>query len=218
MMTIKYNALKRRNNEILTKTQLKIMQLFTSRITDSFSIRQVEKELGIDYSLVYRATKPLIVKYELLTQTEYGRIALNFRRHHDVISYVEYLRRNEFLKKPKNTDLSMCFESFIKNFKEESFALIVFGSVVNEIKPRDIDVLLIVDNAKKTESSESFLHNISRDYELDKKLHIVCISYESVYEMLEKREQRNIMNEILNKHILIHGAELFYRLLDRGRK
>ena len=40
---------------------------------------------------------------------------------------------------------------------------------------------------------------------------------ESVYEMLGKREQRNVLNEVLNKHILIHGAELFYRLVDRGR-
>ncbi len=194
------------------------MQFFTGRITESFSIRQVERELGIDYSLVHRAIKPLIDEHKLLKETEHNRVMLNFREHHGALSYVEYLRKDELLNKPRNKDLAMCFETFIKKFKEESFALLLFGSIVNKSDPGDIDVLLIVDSTDKTESSEAFLHNTSRDYELDEKLHIVCISYESAYEMLGKREQKNVINEVLNKHIIIHGAELFYRLLDRGRK
>ncbi|MBS3138340.1 hypothetical protein J4207_01400 [Candidatus Woesearchaeota archaeon] len=203
---------------ILTKTQFRIMQLFTSRLTESFSIRQVERELNIDYSLVYRAIKPLIAKYKLLKKTEHDRIIVNFREHHSVLSYIEYVRSNELLCKPKHKDLAMCLESFIKKFKEESFVLLLFGSIVNKPEPRDIDVLLIVDKTDKTESSEAFLRNVSRDYEINEKLHIVCVSYESVYEMLGTREQRNVLNEVLNKHLIIHGAELFYRLLDRGRK
>ena len=203
---------------ILTKTQLRIMQFFTGRITESFSIRQVERELKIDYSLVHRAIKPLIDKYKLLKETEHNRVTLNFREHHNTLSYAEYLCRDELLNKPRNKYLAMCLETFIKKFNEENFALLLFGSVVNKNDPRDIDVLIIVDSTDKTESSEAFLHNVSRDYELDEKLHIVCISYESVYEMLSKREQRNVINEVLNKHIIVHGAELFYRLIDRGRK
>lgn len=202
---------------VLTKTQLCIMQFFTSRITESFSIRQVERELNIDYSLVHRAIKPLINEHHLLKKTEHSRIILNFREHHNTLSYVEYLRRDKLLSKPKYKDLAMCLEAFIKKFKEESFVLMLFGSVTNKTNPRDIDVLLIVDSMDKVESAEAFLHNISRDYELDKKLHIVCITYKSVYEMLGKREQSNVMNKVLNKHIIVHGAELFYRLLNRGR-
>lgn len=194
------------------------MQLFTGRITESFSIRQVERELNVDYSLVHRAIKPLIDKHKLLNETEHGRVVLNFREHHNILTYAEYLSRDTLLNKPKQRDVRMCLDAFIKKFKEESFVLLLFGSVVNKTDPRDIDVLLIVNSTDKTESAEAFLHNVSRDYELDEKLHIVCISYESVYEMLGKREQCNVMNEVLNKHIIVHGAELFYRLLDRGRK
>ena len=35
--------------------------------------------------------------------------------------------------------------------------------------------------------------------------------------MLSKHDEKNIMNEILNKHIILYGAELFYRLIERGR-
>lgn len=206
----------KRASMILTKTQLRIMQFFTSKITEQFSIRQVERELNIDYSLVHRAIKPLIEKYKLLKLTN-SRLVLNFREYGNILSYVEYLRRDEFLNKPRNTDLALCMDAFIKKFKEEAFILLIFGSAVIKNNPRDIDILLIVDNADKIESSDLFLHNISRDYMLDEKLHIVCVSYKSAYEMLSKREQRNVMNEVLNKHLLVYGAELFYRLLDRGR-
>lgn len=203
---------------ILTKTQLKIMQLFTAKAIELFTIRQVERELNIDYSLVHRAITPLIKEHTLLILNKQGRLSLNIRNSHDTLAYVEYLRRNEFLKNTKNRYLAMCLKEFIKKFKEESFVLAVFGSAVNKDNPRDIDILLIVDQAEKIESAEKQLYNISRNYELDKLFHIVCISFESVYEMLSKREERNVMNEVLNKHLIIYGAELFYRLIERGRK
>jgi hypothetical protein len=38
------------------------------------------------------------------------------------------------------------------------------------------------------------------------------------YEMLARRDEANLMNEILNKHVILHGAELFYRLILMGRR
>ena len=61
----------------------------------------------------------------------------------------------------------------------------------------------------------SFLHNIASNYDLPFEERV--IGFESVYEMLSKRDEKNMMNEILNKHILLYGAELFYRLIERAR-
>jgi hypothetical protein len=36
--------------------------------------------------------------------------------------------------------------------------------------------------------------------------------------MLGSRDENNVMNQILNKHLILYGAELFYRLLRQGRK
>lgn len=203
---------------MLTKTQAKIMQVFVSQITELFSVRSIERILKMNYSLVHRAIRPLIEKRKLLRLNKQNYLSLNYRENHYTLAYIEYLRRNEFLKKAHNTDLAMCLQDFVDKFQEESFVLLIFGSAVNKNNPRDIDILLIVDDIKKTEPSELFLHNISRSYKLEEKLHIVAIPYGSVYEMLGLREQSNVMNEVLNKHIIIHGAELFYRLLKRGRK
>ena len=46
----------------------------------------------------------------------------------------------------------------------------------------------------------------------------MTLSFESVYEMLVRRDEKNLMNEILDKHIILYGAELLYRLIQKGRR
>lgn len=193
------------------------MELFTSQITELFTMRSIERLLKMQFSLVQYAIKPLKEK-KLITLNKQNLLSLNYPENHDVLSYVEYVRRDKFLSKPKNKALAMFLKDFVKNFKEQSFILLIFGSAVTSDKPNDIDILLMVDDVKKTDPSEKFLYNTSRNYSIGKELHITTISYESVYEMLTKREKLNVMNEVLNKHLIIYGAEIFYRLLTRGRE
>ncbi len=116
----------------------------------------------------------------------------------------------------KHKDLRLFTDEIITKIKEDNFILLLFGSAVNSNKPRDIDILLIVDSTDKIEFHEKFLHNVSSNYNLPFEERV--ISFESVYEMLSKRDELNIMNEILNKHIILYGAELFYRLIQKGRQ
>lgn len=193
------------------------MELFTSQITELFTMRGIERLLKMQFSLVQYAIKPLKEK-KLITLNKQNLLSLNYQENHDVLSYVEYIRRNKFLSKSKNKALAMFIKDFVKNFKEQSFVLLIFGSAVISNKPNDIDILLIVDDIKKTDPSEKFLYNTSRNYSIGKELHITTISYESVYEMLIKREKVNVMNEVLNRHLIMYGAEIFYRLLTRSRE
>ena len=202
---------------MLTKNQIRIMELFTSQITGLFTMRGTERHLKMRFSLVQYAIKPLKEK-KLIILNRQNFLSLNYQNNHDVLSYVEYGRRNKFLSRPRNRALAMFLRDFVDNFKENSFILLVFGSAVTSDKPNDIDILLIVDDVKKTEPSEKFLYNTSRNYAISKELHINAISHEGVYEMLGKRDKINLMNEVLNNHLIIYGAELFYRLLKKGRE
>jgi len=193
------------------------MELFTSQMTELFTMRGIERVIKMRFSLVQYAIKP-IKERRLIKANKQNFLYLNYKENHDVLAYVEYIGRNKFLSKAKNKVLAMFLKDFVNNFKEKSFVLLIFGSAVKSGNPNDIDILLIVDDVKKTDSSEKFIYNTSRNYNLDKDLHITVISYESVYEMLSKREKVNIMNEVLNKHIIIYGAELFYRLITGARE
>lgn len=198
----------------LNKSTVKILQLFTGHITESFTLREVARRQKMHVSLAHRAIRPLI-EQNIVRQDKHKNLSLNYKIHHETLAFVEYIRRDELLNKAKYKDIILFAEEIINKIKENSFILLVFGSAVDSDKPRDIDILLIVDDINKVEFHEKFLHNISSNYNLPFEERV--INFESVYEMLAKRDEMNVMNEILNKHIILYGAELFYRLIQKGR-
>ena len=199
---------------MLTKSQIKILQLFVSKITENFSLIEVSRLLEMQYKVVYRAMKVLVKEKYILADNK--RYKLNYKLNHQVLSYVEFLRSDELLGRKKNGILSLFVNDLINKLKEEQFVLVVFGSTVETKDPRDVDILLVVDNIDKVEAIERQVKVISRMFTLDFDINVV--PYESVYEMLEERDQMNLINEVLNKHIIVYGSELFYRMLAKGWK
>jgi hypothetical protein len=197
---------------MITKTQIRIMKLFTSKITERISLRGAGKELGIHQALTYRASKYLIEKKLIIPNDE--KYILNYKENHQDLAYFEHLRSKEFLD--KNKTLTLLREDIVNKLSFGYFTLIIFGSTVINSKPKDLDLLLIVEKTDEIELAEKQLYNITRNY--DSNIHPIVISFESVYEMLSLRDNKNVMNEILNKHLILYGAELFYRLLKKGRK
>lgn len=196
----------------LNKSTARILQFFVGYITESFTLREVARRLKMHVSLTHRSIQPLIAS-KIIEQDKHKNLILNYKNHHETLVFAEYLRRDNFLEKHK--DIKLFRDEVINKIKEDNFALLVFGSAVESSKPRDIDILLIVDSTEKIEFHEKFLHNIASNYDLPFEERV--IGFKSVYEMLVKRDERNIINEILNKHIILCGAELFYRLIERGR-
>ena len=197
-----------------TKTQTKIMEFFVSKITRRFSLRSVGKELKMHQALMYRASRPLIEDKLIIPDGE--SYVLNYKKNHQELAYFEHLKSKEFLSKPKNKTLAMFAEDIVEKFPYGYFMIIVFGSSVINPNPRDIDILLIIEKTKDIESAEKELYNISRNYTLN--LHTIVISFESVFEMLGSRDDKNVMNQALNNHLVLYGAELFYKLIKMGRK
>jgi predicted nucleotidyltransferase len=198
---------------MLTKTQLKILELFVSNLTKRFGIREVARILKMNNSLVHRNIIPLIEE-NVLIKDDKGHLILNFRKNHDILTYVEYERKNKFLNKNKN--ISLMLNEIIKEFPYGYFVTLIFGSTVTDKKPRDLDLLIIIENTEDIENAEKYLYNIVKNYSLP--IHSLIISFESVYEMLSLREEKNVMNEVLNKHLILYGSELFYKLISKGRK
>lgn len=198
----------------LNKSTFGVLQLFTGRITESFTLREVARMLKMHVSLVHRVIKPLIHD-KIILRDKYKHLTLNYKAKHEILAFVEYLKRDELLSRKKYKDIEAFAEEVVNKIKEDNFILVLFGSTVESDKPRDIDILLIVDNINKVEFHEKFIHNLASNYNLPFEERV--ISFESVYEMLAKRDEMNIINEILNKHIILYGAETFYRLIQRGR-
>ena len=198
----------------LNKSTAKVLQLFISHITESFTLREAARMLKMHVSLAHRAIQPLIGQ-NIVQLGKHKHLSLNYAAHHETLAFAEHLKRDEALNKGKYKDIKLFAEEVISKIREDSFVFLLFGSIVDSDKPRDIDILLIVDDTSKVEFHEKFLHNAASNYDLPFEERV--ISFESVYEMLAKRDELNVMNEILNKHIILYGGELFYRLIQRGR-
>ena len=197
----------------MNSTQIKILEVCTKEITELFTLREIARRLNLYPSQVHKAIKPLL-NQKIILESPQKFLYLNYRKNHELLSYIESLRTEEIVKKYK--ELQMFVQEVKEKIKEHSFVLLLFGSAVNTNKPRDIDILLIVENKEKVEFHEKFLSNIVSKYTLPIEERV--ISFESVYEMLLKREEKNLMNEIINKHIILSGGELFYLLITRARK
>ena len=197
---------------MITKTQIRIMKIFVSRITDKFSIKQVSEIMKKPYALVHRSIIPLI-KEGLITKDEKELLFLNYRENLAELAYIESIRKNEFLMHDKT--ISLFAKDVLNKINLDFFVFLLFGSSVDSKNTRDADVLFIVENEDDVKNTEKIISNIASNF--SKEFDVNVISKESVYEMLTKREQKNAMNETLNKHVLLFGAESYYRMLKNAR-
>lgn len=197
---------------MLTKTQLKIMEIFVSKINEKFSIKQISETIKKPYPLVHRSIKSLITNI-FVVKDKQNFLSLNYKDHHLELAYIESLRKKEFFN--KNKIIALFVKDVLEKINLDFFVFLVFGSSIESKKPRDIDILLVIEDKNKIKNVEKILDNVASNFSL--KFDINVIPVESVYEMLTKRDEANVMNETLDRHILIFGAENYYRLLKNAR-
>ena len=193
-----------------TKTQVAILKIFCSRITESFSIKEISEKIKQNYSIVYSALQDLY-KNRFLIKDKHKIFSLNYKENHSDLAYIESLRAEEFLK--KHIDIALFIDEVIRKINLGFFNLLLFGSFVEgkQRKISDLDILIIIENSEDVEKIEKQVKNISEKYG---NFDCNVISKESVKEMLIKKEKLNVINETLNKHVLFFGAENYYRLIS----
>jgi len=198
---------------MLTKTQLEIMKLFVSKIEKKFSINEVAVSLKKPYALVHRSVQGLLGERFILTD-ERKLLSLNYRENFLELSFAEAVRTKERLASEKS--ISLFIRDCLKEIDEEFFIFLIFGSFVDKKKFNDLDIILILDNQSKVDKMEKIVKNVASNFSFKVDLH--GLSKESAYEMFSKREQVNILNESLNKHLIVFGGENYYRLLSNARR
>ncbi len=197
---------------MFTKTQIEILKVFTASIEKKFSIKEIAEHLGSPYPLIHRSIQALL-KDHFLVKDDKELISLDYRKNQGELAYVEYLRAKEAMRKDKT--LMLFAQDVIERVKLDYFIFLVFGSFVEKANYRDIDILFIIEDEAKVHEIEKAVQNIAGNF--SKNFEIQVISVKSAHEMLSKREKVNIMNETLNKHILLFGAEYYYRMVKHAR-
>lgn len=143
-------------------------------------------------------------------------ISLNYQEHYGELSYIEHLRKKDYLNQKYNKIILDFKNEILEKFKDEYFIMILFGSAVYNKKPHDYDIFFIFENYKKVKEHEKAIEVIASNHNKEFDINIVAV--DSIFEMASKRDQKNIFNELLNNHIILYGAENFYRLLKNARQ
>lgn len=190
---------------IFTKTEIKVLELFVSRVLDSFTIREVSRLIKKDLKIVHTSIKKLISKGFFIK--EKNGLRLNYKNNIGDLAYIENIRKEDFFR--KHDLIKIHVGNFLKNYSGKFFVLLVFGSYAagNETKKSDVDLLAISGTDKLEKELKAALSVSS------KKFHITCIGEESFREMLYKRDEMNVVNETFNNHVILYGAEHYYSLL-----
>ncbi|MFH0837068.1 MAG: nucleotidyltransferase domain-containing protein [Candidatus Aenigmatarchaeota archaeon] len=197
-------------NNTMTKTEINILKLMASRLTERFSILEIAKELKQNYSIVYASIQTLY-KRNFLIKEKHKKYLLNYKTNTTDLAYIESLRSKEFLE--KHTAISSFVNDVMKKSEPFYFTFLIFGSYVSrkQTKQSDIDILIIVPDLKDIDKTEVLFESIAKIFST--KFHINVMSIDSVSEMLAKRNENNVFNETLNNHIICFGAENYYKML-----
>lgn len=195
---------------LFTKTETRILELLVSKPTKRFTVREISRLVKKDLKIVHTSVQKLLQKRFLL-KDEQQHLHLNYHANIQDLVYIENLRKEKFFH--KYPTIKIAAADFLKKTKLSFFVLLIFGSYAegNPSKDSDIDMLTILPEEDKNNSLERQLNAI---FSLSHPTpHLQVISQISFKEMLVKRDEANIINESLNKHIIIFGAEAYYKLL-----
>jgi len=193
--------------KVITTLTLKIMEEISKDLTRKWSINELSKKINKHYRPVHAAVQSLI-KQEFLIKNQNSLIEPNFKD-----TLLLELAEKQRLLNHKDKEIKIIKDK-LSGIKTVFFSAVLFGSSVSK-NGKDIDILMIMPNSGE-------ISNFQRMAEAElgsfySKVDLNIVSEESCYEMLNKSNQLNVMNEIMKNHLVLEGADSFYKILKRWK-
>lgn len=193
--------------KVITKLNIKIMAEVSRDLTRKWSINELSKKINKHYRPVYAAVQSLV------SQSFLKKNANNLIEPLLDNTLLLELSEKERLSKHNNKEIRIITKK-LSGISTVFFSAVLFGSSVNK-KGKDYDLLIILPNSENIETfrkqAEIYLGSFYSKTDLN------IINEESCYEMLNSPNQTNVMNEIMKNHLVLVGAEIYYRILRRWK-
>ena len=191
--------------KVITTLNLEIMKEMAKDLNRKWSINELSKKLKKHYRPIYAAVQSLL-QQDFLIKDDNKLIELSFK---DTF----LLELAEKQRQINNKEIKIIKEK-LSRIKTVFFSAILFGSSVNRIG-KDVDILIIVpDSENISHVQKQAEEQLGSFYS---KVDLNIVSEESCYEMLNRPNQLNVINEILKNHLILFGTESFYALLRRWK-
>jgi predicted nucleotidyltransferase len=199
--------------EPLTKTSTEVLAFLSSKIRESFTVRQIAKAIGKDYKITYTMTMRLAEQQYIIAEKKrpvtYCR--LNLKGNSTLLAYIEGVRADRFFE--KNKDIRILVNDLTSKIKLPFFTLILFGSYVKgKPSPKsDLDVLLIIPERSFEKEVETAIGSVQRVSPVG--IHETILSSSEFMELL-KQKKTNVVWEAIDNRIVPYGAEMLFKMLE----
>ncbi len=192
----------------------RILSLLEKDIFQEASLHQISKIINLDYKTIRKTVQQLLaealLKKEIKGKAHFVSLNLNHSDIKTYLSFTAYYNRRTYFQ--KNASLGYLLEE-IKKMELHDSCLVLFGShVLNlQTKSSDVDLLLITKSKTVPAKMKSLLLNYNIKTDLN------VLNFEQYQKALSNRGF-NLVNQVLNKHIIFKNPELYWELTLRGLK
>ena len=197
----------------MPKTSVEILAYLTSKIRESFTVRQIAAGIGRDYRITYVMTMRLAKQKYIIAEKRrpvtYCRLSL--RGNSALLAYIEAIRAGRFLA--KHRDIEVVVSSLTEKITSPFLTLMLFGSHVKGTasKRSDLDVLFVIQSKDMEKEVSLAVGSVSRVSPIG--LHEVILTGEEFVQLL-KQKSPNVAWEAVDSRIVPYGAESLFKILE----
>lgn len=201
---------------MLTKKQLKILNIFQENKFKELSWKQVKNLSGENSSSVIQGAIKAFLEEELISERKIGTsklYAVNLKNN-QIYNYFEtYNKENlpkQVLRSVKQLEETLDKHTFF-------YSIVIFGSyaIHEQKKDSDLDIAVFIEQEDKRRIVEAAFKSMEIKSLL--KIEGQVITKDEFLEML-KVDYENLGKEIARKHLIVHNPVIFYSLIKEGMK
>lgn len=193
---------------VIEPLDLLICEKISENLTRKWTINEIARAISKHYAPTHKAIQRLL-KEKVLTKNSNNLIEPLFKN----TFFLETAEKHR-ISNVKNDEIHITAKRLEERMDHSFFTAVLFGSSLKG-KGRDIDILMIIPNSENI--AEFKAKTIRALGSIASKIDLNCVNEESCYEMLNKPNQLNAMNEIMKNHLAVAGVESFYRIIRRWK-
>lgn len=199
--------------EPLSKTSVEILAYLSSKLRESFTVRQIAAGIGRDYRITYVMTMRLAQQKYIIAEKRrpVTHCKLNLKGNSALLAYIEAIRACRFLA--KHRDIEVIANGLREKIASPFFTMILFGSHVKKTatKRSDLDVLVVIPEKEMELDVSSAVGSAARISPIG--IHDVILTSEEFAQLLREKKP-NVAWEALANRIVPYGAESLFKILE----
>jgi predicted nucleotidyltransferase len=199
--------------EPLTKTSIEILVYLSSRIRESFTVRQIADAIKKDYKISYVMTMRLAKQHYIIAEKKrpvtYCR--LNLKGNSSLLAYIEGIRASRFFARQDN--LEIIIGEVLSKIASPFFTIILFGSHVKGTASErsDLDVIFVIPDRRFEKEVTSAVGSVERISPIG--IHEIVLTSDEFMDLL-KQKTSNVAWEAVDNRIVPYGAEALFKMLE----